>query len=646
MKHTKCRLMVLSVCTLWLLLGSLAPVSAQVKLAPVFTDHMVVQRDKSLPVWGWCTPGETVTVRFNGQKQKAKADKNGKWMVTLKSMAFGGPFELTVASSEETKTLTDILIGDVWFCSGQSNMEMPIEGWGHVNNFQEEIAQSDHPAIRVFTVEKARSFQPQSELKGDWKVSKPQNAGDFSATAYFFGRKLNQELGIPVGLIISTWGGTNIQTWISWDTIQTHPDYKGQTPDDFARTVKDWAKNNQEYQEALKVDPGVVGKWYESSYSDKDWDSVKLPAGFEQSKVGNVDGIVWFRKTIVLNQDQASAATGISLGVIDDQDLTYINGQLVGTMDNWVTKREYKIPQGLLKAGENTITIKVYDASGSGGMVGPGADLYLETGGSKIDLSGEWRFKPAVTTAMFNFKQDGANAFPSQLYNAMVNPFLPFPITGIIWYQGEENTNYPNGYAELFQMLIRNWRSKWGEELPFIWAQLANFMAPDSVPVESAWATIRADQHQALELPKTAEAVLIDIGDVKDIHPKNKQEVGRRMALAALHTAYGQELVYSGPVYKSLTKEGSQLVLDFDHTGSGLIAKDNKYGYLNGFAIAGKDHQYKWAIACLRGNQVIVFNPEVSDPISVRYGWGNNPDDLNLFNKEGLPASPFSADEL
>ena len=620
-------------------------ISAQVKLPAIFTNHMVLQRDKPVNIWGWANAGEKVSLTFNGQKAKAKVAADGKWQVTLKPMAFGGPFDLTVKSSSGEKILKDILIGDVWFCSGQSNMEMPLAGWGKIKNYEEEIAQANHPTIRLFTVEKARSFQPEQDFKGNWQVCSPASVGEFSATAYFFGRKLNQELNVPIGLVNSSWGGTNIQTWISWDEIKNRPEYQDQQLADFPKIISEWAVNRKKYEEVLTHDPGLSGKWFLPETDTHLWNNIVLPNGFEQSEVGNVDGIVWFRKEITLSEKQAETQALLSLGVIDDHDETYVNGQLVGETDDWYTNRKYIFKKGILKPGKNTIAVKVLDRSGGGGFAGASADMFLKMGSEQADLSGNWLFRPAVTTAQFDVKQDGANAFPSQLYNAMVAPVISFPIKGVIWYQGEENTNYPAGYADLFQMLIKNWRTKWGDQLPFIWAQLAKYMAPSEIPEETPWSIIREDQHKALVLPKTGEVVLIDLGEAKDIHPKNKQDVGLRFALSALKVAYAKQLDYSGPVFKSHKIEGGKFVMDFDQLDGGLVAKGDKYGYLKGFAIAGADHHFEWAKAFIRGNQVVVYSEKITEPVAVRYAWGNNPEDANLYNDANLPASPFRTDD-
>jgi sialate O-acetylesterase len=629
-----------------LILAALQTLSAQLRLPAIFNDHMVLQRDKSVNVWGWSSKGETIEVSFNGQKVKTKSDAEGNWKVAFKPMVYGGPFELSIQGKSEKKVLRDIWIGDVWICSGQSNMEMPVNGWAKVNNFESEIATADHPGIRFFTVEKALSHQPEKDFKGTWQVCSPASVSSFSAVAYFFGRKLNQDLRIPIGLVNSSWGGTNIQTWTSWDEIGKREEYKGQDPKEFSRIETSWQQNRVKYQDALAHDVGDLEKWFMPETNTVSWRKIKEPQSFEQSEIGDADGTVWFRRDIELDATQAGKATSVNLGVIDDKDETFINGKSIGKTNDWYTPRKYAIEPGLLKAGKNTIVVKVTDNAGGGGLVSPAGDLFLTAGNEQIPLSGEWTYRPSATTIQFKVKEKGPNVFPSQLYNAMIAPMIQFTIKGVIWYQGEQNTYEPDRYRSMFPAMIQDWRNKWGYEFPFLWVQLANFMAPAAQPSESKWAKLREAQHMALQLPQTGEAVIIDLGEAGNIHPKNKQDVGYRLALSALKIAYGEDKVYSGPVYLSMEIKEGKAILNFTHVGSGLMAKGDKYGYLKGFAIAGADHHFVWAWAYIDGDKVIVSSEDVKSPVTVRYAWGDNPDDANLYNKEGLPASPFRSDNL
>jgi sialate O-acetylesterase len=612
---------------------------AAITLPKIFTSNMVLQRDKEIIIWGWADKAEPVIINFNGQKVKTSAGKNGEWRITLRPMVYGGPFEMTIAGKKDVITLKNILIGDVWVCSGQSNMEWVIK---NANNPEKEIAESNYPRIRLFTVPQAMSFKPARDLEGgEWLECNPTTIGDFSAVAYFFGRKLNKDLNIPVGLINTSWGGTNIQAWTSWDVMSKSSGYKNV---DFQQLEKDMAirrEKLQQFRDSLINDKGIKEKWYDASSGITGWKKIQLPQLWEETEIGNTDGIIWFKKEFDLPAPVEGKKFVLSLGPIDDIDETYLNGKLVGSINVWNTDRVYTVDAALLKPGKNTLTIKVTDNGGGGGIYGKPEQLYIEAGGNKISLAGEWLYKISLITTAVN--NAGPNSFPSQLYNAMIAPIILYPIKGAIWYQGEANTWEAYNYRTLFPQMIRDWRNKWGYEFPFFWVQLANFMKPSVTPMPGEWAELREAQNMTLSLPQTGQAVIIDIGEANDIHPRNKQDVGYRLALAAEKIAYGKDIVYSGPVFKSMKKEGNKIILSFTNTGSGLMAKD-KYGYLKGFAIAGADQKFTWAKAWVEEDKVIVFNETISDPVAIRYAWADNPDDANLYNKEGLPASPFRTD--
>jgi sialate O-acetylesterase len=624
-----------------LLLVWATPAFAEVGLPKIFSDNMVLQRNRALKVWGWAGANESVTVTFNGQNVKSKADRNGNWYVALKPMAHGGPFTMSIQGKSNIISYKNVLIGDVWICSGQSNMEWVIKSTNHAAR---EIAESNYPKIRLFSVLKAMSYTPKTDLAGGtWTECNPQTVGDFSAVAYFFGRKLEQELDIPIGLINSSWGGTNIQTWISWDIMSQKGDYKQVDLKSLETLAVKYKANREKYEAALLADRGLSEKWYEPAASVADWMKATIPNEFAATPVGNDDGIVWFRKDFDVPAGAEGKSGVLHLGPIDDIDNTYINGKPVGSEADWNKERVYTIQAGVLKAGKNTLVVKVTDTGGGGGLYGSAGQVFLELDGKRMSLAGEWLCRPSVLTSEFGIKDQGPNSFPSQLYNAMIAPITAYAIKGGLWYQGESNTFEAYAYRSLFSELINNWRNKWGYEFPFFWVQLANFKAPDAQPVDSDWAELREAQGMMLSLSQTGQAVIIDIGEANDIHPRNKQDVGLRLALAALKVAYGKDLVYSGPVYQSIKVEGNKAILSFTNTGSGLMTKD-KYGYVKGFAIAGADKKFVWAKAYLEGNTVVVHSESVTTPVAVRYAWGNNPDDASLYNKEALPASPFRTD--
>jgi len=614
---------------------------AAVTLPKVFTSNMVLQRDKPIKIWGWAGKGEKVTVQFNGKKVIVSADKNGDWAATLPAMQTGGPFELQV-NGKNNIVLSNILIGDVYICSGQSNMEFALK---QANNAAQEIAASSYPTIRLFTVKKAMSFAEQKDVQAEqWEECGPSSSGDFSAVAYFFARKLIKDIHIPIGLIHSSWGGTNIETWTSWDIMSKTADY---SKIDLVKMEADraaTAKRQQAFQESLKNDRGDAEKWYDPSANISGWKNIKLPQAWEQTEIGNADGIVWFKKEFELPASLVGKKATLNLGPIDDNDVTYINGKQVGAINGWNTDRVYEIDPAALAVGKNSIIVKVTDNGGGGGLYGKPDQLYLQSGNEKINLAGDWQYKASALNTSFGLADSGPNSFPSQLYNAMIAPLIQFPIAGAIWYQGEANAGEAYKYRTLFPGMINNWRNKWGYNFPFLWVQLANFMKADSLPVQSEWAELREAQNMTLQVPQTGQAVIIDIGEALDIHPKNKQDVGYRLALSAEKLVYGKDIVYSGPVYQSMKTETNKIILQFSNTGSGLVAKD-KYGYLKGFAIAGSDQHFVWANATIDGDKVVVWSSAVPAPVAVRYAWANNPDDANLYNKEGLPASPFRTDK-
>ncbi len=614
--------------------------SAEITLPRIFTGNMVIQRNQPLAVWGTAGSNEAIKVAINGQQVSALSNAKGEWKVTLKPMRWGGPYNLTITSSDDRKVLQNILIGDVWICSGQSNMEMPVSGWSKVNNAEREIAAANYPNIRLFTVEKATSFMPKNDLAGgQWLECNSKNIPAFSAVAYFFGRKINQDTKIPVGLISTNWGGTNIQAWTSWPTISGFEGYNHLDPAEMKQTFAEQDEKRKAYNLALANDPGSREAWYQNGDTEG-WNTVQMPASWESSAIGNTDGIIWFKKSFNLESLPKDQNIVLHLGAIDDADSTYINGTLVGHDNIWNKSRVYPISTSILRAGKNTITIKMMDGGAQGGMFGKPEDLFISIGDKKISLAGDWHYQPAVISKAYNLIETGPNAFPSQLFNAMINPITDLKIKGAIWYQGEANVDEAARYQRLFPAMIADWRKAWGYSFPFIWVQLANYLERKKEPGASTWAELRDAQHQTLSTPNTAEALAIDIGEANDIHPRNKQDVGLRLALAAEKIAYGKNIIASGPVYTSSKTAGNKIILTFTNTGSGLIAKNNQ---LTGFAIAGADQRFVWADAKIMGNTVIVSSPSIQNPVAVRYAWADNPE-AGLYNRENLPASPFRTD--
>ncbi len=630
---------------LLLLAGSL---TAQVKVPTYFSNNMVLQKGMAIPVWGWATPGEKVTVTLDQSSMSTTADKEGKWNVKLPAMNYGGPYQLTI-QGKTNLSFENVMIGEVWVCSGQSNMEFQLIT---SKNGEAEVAASNYPNIRLFTVKKTISHQQQEKLQdGEWSQCSPATSSNFSAVGYFFGRELHQKLNVAIGLINSSWGGTIAETWTSEQTIGQNPDFTNQLAqlkkvnlDDYAKSVENEVK--QRVGETSTIDKGMKNGqalWAAPAYNDAAWKTMELPGYIESNGLQGVDGIVWFRKEITLSADEAKQKSTLYLAKINDSDSTYINGTLIGSTRLQAEKsRVYSIDASLLKPGKNIITVRIEDIGGMGGVYGNPATLYLQSGDHNISLVGSWKYKVGIVK--FNAVLS-PNSYPTLLYNAMIHPLVPFAIKGAIWYQGESNAERAKQYRRVFPDLIKDWRAHWNQgDFPFLFVQLANFKKQDSIPVESDWAELREAQTMTLALPNTGMAVTTDVGEALDIHPKNKQTVGLRLALAGLKVAYQKDIVYTGPVYQSMNVEGNKVTLTFDQIGSGIKIKD-KYGYLKGFAIAGEDHQFHWATGKITGvNTLQISSSEVQHPVAVRYAWSNNPEDANLYNSADLPASSFRTD--
>jgi sialate O-acetylesterase len=621
---------------------------ADVRLPNIFGDNMILQRDKPIPVWGWADKNEKITIQFNQQTQTVKADKNGQWKVLLHPEKAGGPYNLSV-KGKNALTLHDILMGDVWICSGQSNMEFHVND---VFNADKEKAASANPEIRHFYLPKDISATPKTDVKQSaWLPASPENTGAFTAVGYFFARALNEQLHVPIGLIHTSWGGTNVETWISREGLTGNPafgDLMKNTPvlnlDSFALVSKTRVTKIVQSLQGGLPDAATAATWSAANTDDQAWLKMKVPGEWEQQQLPNFDGEVWFRSNFNIAATDAGKPAELSLGTIDDNDVTYINGTQVGATNQYNASRVYKIPAGVLKAGNNVIAVKIQDNGGGGGFTGEPADLFVNVDGHKQPLAGNWAFR--ISAVVPTNSGVGPNSYPSLLYNAMINPILPFAIKGAIWYQGESNADRAYQYRTAFPLLINDWRRLWNQgEFPFYFVQLASFNSANGNSKNgSKWAELREAQTLSLNVPNTGMAVITDIGEPKDIHPRNKQDVGKRLAAVALHDTYGQNNVFSGPVYQSMQTNGNKVTLSFSSIGGGLTVKD-KYGYIRGFEIAGADQQFHYAKAYVEGDKVVVFTEEVSSPVAVRYGWADDNLEDNLFNKEGFPAAPFRTDK-
>jgi sialate O-acetylesterase len=633
-------------------------VQANIRLPVLLSDGMVLQRETKLIIWGWASPREKVQVKFNKKTVNTITDSDGNWKVSLPPMKAGGPYSMIVKGNN-TITVNDILIGDVWFCSGQSNMVVNMERVKE--KYPEDIAGASFPEIRNFFIPTASDvISIHKDLPGGkWISSSPENVLGFGAVTFFFARSIYREYKVPIGIINSSVGGTPIEAWTSEEGFKEFPQMKSRI-----EKLKDTAylnpilRSTRRRPEAVQrppansrqMDKGMNGPipWYDINYVAEGWHKYWLPGYWDDQGVRGLNGIVWFRKEIIVPESMTGKPAKLFLGRIVDADNVYVNGVSSGSITYQYPPRRYNLPAGLLKPGKNIIVIKVTNNSGKGGFV-PDKPYYLIAGRDSIDLRGEWIYKvgqvfrPVIFGSGTGSPVISMQNEPTGLFNTMVAPLINYSIKGVLWYQGESNTGNPKEYQQLLPALISDWRNKWHQEtLPFLFVQLPNFMEVQYLPSESQWAELRSGQLKSLSVPNTAMAVTIDAGEWNDIHPLEKKVVGERLVLAARKLAYGDEkIVYSGPVYKSSSKVADSIMIEFDHIGSGLVVKGS--GDLNYFAIAGADRKFVWAEARIQNNHVVVWSNEIKNPLYVRYAWADNPEGANLYNIEGLPASPFEA---
>jgi sialate O-acetylesterase len=623
----------------------------RVRLPLLVSDGMVLQRGDGVRIWGWANAGEDVTIEFNGGTYNTAANMDGNWAVMLSELRAGGPYDMEINASNHI-TLKNILIGDVWVCSGQSNMDLSMVRVK--DRYEDVIANSNNPAIRRFFVSKRYDFNtPQEDLQsGYWESANPKSILRFTATGYFFAKSLYEKYGVPIGLIHASVGGSPAQAWMSEDSLKAFPAYM-----EIAEKFKDNAYINQIVNEDKAVndawysllqqkDKGLADgqkPWFDTTYDASDWATMNVPGYWADEELGIVNGVVWFRKEIDVPASMTGKPARLLLGRIVDSDKTYVNGKFVGSVSYQYPPRKYDVPENLLKEGKNVIVVRVVNNIGRGGFI-LDKPYQLTAAGQTINLRGQWQYKLGATMEPLQPKTF-IEWQPLGLYNGMIAPLLNYTIKGVIWYQGESNTAKPLEYQKLFPALIADWRGKWNQgDFPFLYVQLANFMEVKDQPFESNWAELREAQLKTLAVPNTGMAVAIDIGEWNDIHPLNKEDVGKRLALAAQKVAYGdKDVVYSGPIYQSMKVEGNKIIITFTNIGGGLIAKGG--GELKHFAIAGTDKKFIWAKAKIEGAKVIVWNDDITNPVAVRYAWADNPEGANLYNKQGLPASPFRTDE-
>lgn len=628
---------------------------ADVRLPKVFGSHMVLQRRKPVPVWGWADAGEKITVTFASQTKTVKTGKDGQWRVSLDPMEAGGPYQMVVKGKKNAVTFDDVLTGEVWVCSGQSNMEWPLRS---ATNGKAESKTATYPQIRQLEVTKAMSLTPESDISGEWTVCSPATAPNYTAVGYFFAKQLQKDLNVPIGLINTSWGGTHSETWTSREALNRDEELRvvaNKLPGTYEQVIQSGTERIRallEKQQGGLPTPAETRTWASPDLNATQWKVMNVPSDWEWGGLPTLDGVVWFRRDVVVPETGPIKNMTLYIGAADDEDSTYVNGQLVGSTKGLRTPRAYVLPDGLLKPGRNVIAVRVTDTGGQGGLVGQPEQLRLSGGSIDLPLAGSWQYRVAeISKSSYN---PGPNTYATQLFNAMLNPLVPYAIAGAIWYQGESNAGRAYQYRRTFPLMIQDWRQHWGEDFPFLFVQLASFNAANGNSRRgSTWAELREAQTMTLQLPNTGMAVTSDIGEATDIHPKNKQDVGNRLAAEAMRVVYQKPNVNvrepsrvelsRGPMLEKITPDGNRTVVTFRNADGGLLVKD-KYGYLKGFEVAGADQKFYYAKAEIQGNSVVVQCDSVVAPVAVRFGWADDNGEVNLYNKQGFPAVPFRTD--
>lgn len=643
------------------------------QLPSIFSDNLVLQQNEDVKIWGKYKPGEKISVTGSwNQKSETTVDESGNWLLSLQTPSAGGPYSLNIITADTSLQFNNVLIGEVWLCSGQSNMEMPLKGWPPrdlIENSETEINNSANNQIRMITVPRFASLFEEENFNGEWKECNPVTAADFSATAYFFGKKLYEELNIPIGLIHSSWGGTPAESWTkAIDLSQLN---------DFKTIVSDLEKSRKNYKKliewknsfpvySLENKPDET-RWEnldfgdsllsKKDFNDSRWETMKVPSNWNNTELAHFDGVVWFRKIVDIPEKWRGEELLLELGPIDDMDVTYVNGVKVGANEKsglWQLPRKYSVPAELTSEKELVISVRVLDNMGGGGMYGKAVTLKPVNSKKSISLAGEWKYLPVAEYGNFEFVVYGfekdvfanrpelplplSQHTPSALFNAMINPLVPYTIKGAIWYQGESNSSRASQYIELFPKMINSWRKAWNQgDFPFYFVQIAPF---DYGNIESQY--LREAQFKTLSVENTGMAVTLDIGNFKNIHPGNKKDVGERLARWALNKDYKKNIVPSGPIYRSSQIVNNQVILYFDYADGLNIKKINGK---NNFKISGDGKYYFDAIVQINNSNLIVHHPKVKKPVSIRYAFSNF-GGATLFNGAGLPATSFRTDNF
>ncbi len=648
---------------------SLASVAfpAPLRLAGVFSDHMVLQRDAPVTLWGWADPGSRVLAQIAGRRAGGIADAAGRWQVRLGSRPAGGPYVLEVRDSRSALSFRDVLFGDVWLCSGQSNMEMSLrpapDGVFHA---EQEVAAADYQNIRLFTVPQATAFTPRADLdKAGWQICGPRTAVSFSALAYFFGREMLRHRNVPLGLIHSSKGASTAEAWTSAEALRRMPEYR-----QFIEELPDAAGKASDMKESYEkkmadwtagldsLDQGYLQNqpfWSRPQLDDREWQTMNLPQYWEDAGFPDLDGFMWYRKKVEIPAKWKGRPLQLGLCTINDMDRVWFEGTMVGRFESpsgWTAPRRYEIPAALVRPGPATIAIRVYDVGSKGGLCGLARDMWLRPAGGgeaeSIPLPGPWLCRPGLDLRNAPprpeppFIFSGNQRVPTVLFNAMIAPLIPYRILGVLWYQGESNAGRAGVYCRLMTTMIEDWRRRWRQgDFPFLYVQLPSYGKPKDEPGDDAWAELREAQTKLLRLPRTAMAVTIDLGEAGFIHPRNKKDVAGRLALLAREMVFGEKVAARGPAYRSMRISENEIRIRFDHAGRGITTRDGAEP--KGFAVAGEDRRFHWARARMDGDQIVVFSPSVPRPVAVRYGWETNPP-CNVYGRSGLPLAPFRSD--
>ena len=624
-----------------------ASAHAEVRLSNVFGEHMVLQRDRPLNLWGEATPGQTLTVELADRKASTRVGADGRWRVRLAPLPAGGPHRLRV-KGDQTVELRDVLIGDVWLLGGQSNMEWPL---AQTDTGAKEVASPQNPQLRHLRVPLRASVRPESEIApAPWVVAEPGRVGDFSAVGYHFARQMQAVQGVPIGLINTAWGGSMLETWVRRDAALKDPD--------LAPAVRALPADNAAFGAALQQrvytrvaawQPGLplqgvdASRWSAAEDIDGNWPTLHALHEWEGQGLANLDGVVWLRKRLELKPAQAAGAAELHLAKVDDCDEVWVNGQRVGGQCGHDQPRRYALPTGLLRAGANWIAVRVTDTGGGGGFHGDAGAMRLDTAAGAVSLAGDWRARVEQVTAAAS---PSANDAPALGHNGLIAPLQGLAVRGVLWYQGEENSGRAAAYADGFKRLIQDWRGQFSDpKLPFFFVQLAAWLPlADNRPGAGDWAELRESQAAALALPHTGMATAIDVGDAIDIHPRDKRTLGQRLAALALHELGLRAAPASGPRLLRHEARGGELHLRFGDTAGGL--RTARAGEpLRGFYLAGADRRWVPAQARFDGDRIVLHSPAVQAPVAARYAWVNNPSEANIVGGDGLPLPPLRTDD-